>query len=70
MDYAMLNLMTNDHTFGNFVNESFTLLVWTIMVHDFNERTKLAFIKVYLQNYLKVLKCQYLTYHTLANKSR
>ncbi|XP_020081690.1 uncharacterized protein LOC109705367, partial [Ananas comosus] len=69
MDSAMLNLMTEEHTLGNFVNGSFTPLAWNRMVHDFNQRTNLSFTKVHLQNRLKVLKRQYLTYQTLANKS-
>nr|CAD1823078.1 unnamed protein product [Ananas comosus var. bracteatus] len=69
MDSAMLNVMIEEHTLGNFVNGSFTPLAWIRMIRDFNEKTKLGFNKVHLQNRLKVLKRQYLMYHTLANKS-
>lgn len=69
MDSAMLNVMTEEYTLGSFVNGSFTPLAWIRIVRDFNERTKLGFNKVHLQNRLKVLKKQYLVYQTLANKS-
>lgn len=69
MDSAMLNLMTEKHVLSNFINESFTTLVWSRIVHNFNKRTKLNFIKSHLQNRLKVLKRQFVMYQTLANKS-
>lgn len=65
----MLNLMTKEHVLKNFVNASFTPLAWTRIVHDFNERTKVNFLKSHLQNRLKVLKRQFVMYKTLANKS-
>nr|CAD1842663.1 unnamed protein product [Ananas comosus var. bracteatus] len=69
MDSTMLNLITEEHVLGNFVNGSFTPLSWIRIVHDFNERTKVNFAKSYLQNRLKVLKRQFVMYQTLANKS-
>ncbi|XP_020088015.1 uncharacterized protein LOC109710013 [Ananas comosus] len=69
MDSAMLNLMTEEHVLGNFVNGSFTPLSWIRIVHDFNARTKVNFAKSHLQNRLKVLKRQFVMYQTLANKS-
>ncbi len=68
MDLAMLNLMMEEHVLGNFVNRSFTPLAWNRIVHDFNERTKMSFLKNHLQNRLKVLKRQFVVYQTLANK--
>lgn len=69
MDFAMLNLMTEEHVLGNFINGSFTTLAWSRIIHDFNNRTKLCFMKNHLQNWLKVLKRQFVMYQTLANKS-
>lgn len=69
MDSAMLNLITEEHVLGNFVNGSFTPLSWIRIVHDFNARTKVNFAKSHLQNRLKVLKRQFVMYQTLASKS-
>lgn len=69
MDSAMLNMMTEEHVLGNFINGSFTTLAWTRIVTNFNTRTKLSFMKTHLQNRLKVLKRQFIMYQTLANKS-
>lgn len=56
MDLAMLNLIIEEHVLDNFINGSFTILAWSRVVHDFNQRTKLNFTKSYSQNRLKVLK--------------
>nr|CAD1818510.1 unnamed protein product [Ananas comosus var. bracteatus] len=69
MDSTMLNLMTEEHVLGNFVNGSFTTLAWTRIVHDFNARSKVNFGKNHLQNGFKVLKRQFIMYQMLANKS-